>query len=203
MTVSLVGSSLASEEICLFVDLWKAQPCLWDPKWYSSYLNYPERDYLSILTWLSPTFWIMLSTALLLQVQAEACMHLFISQLRMKHSSSYCPNHVRWTKSLIKKQIIVHRTVLSMFSEQTVHPIKNGLKALFVCSVSVHRELGGRGLDVGGGGTESCKGVQGTCASPPLPPPLSSSIQATWHHMLPRYFPHVNNTLRLVSVLSW
>ena len=31
MTVSL-GSSLASEGICLFVDLWKAQPCLGDPE---------------------------------------------------------------------------------------------------------------------------------------------------------------------------
>ena len=31
MTVSL-GSSLASEGICLFVDLWKAQPCFEDPE---------------------------------------------------------------------------------------------------------------------------------------------------------------------------
>ena len=31
MTVSL-GSSLALGEICLFVDLWKAQPCLGDPE---------------------------------------------------------------------------------------------------------------------------------------------------------------------------
>ena len=31
MTVSL-GSSLASEGICLFVDLWEAQPCLEDPQ---------------------------------------------------------------------------------------------------------------------------------------------------------------------------
>ena len=31
MMVSL-GSSLASEGICLFVDLWKAQPCLGDPE---------------------------------------------------------------------------------------------------------------------------------------------------------------------------
>ena len=31
MTVSL-GFSLASEGICLFVDLWKAQPCLGDPE---------------------------------------------------------------------------------------------------------------------------------------------------------------------------
>ena len=31
MTVSL-GSLLASEGICLFVDLWKAQPCLGDPE---------------------------------------------------------------------------------------------------------------------------------------------------------------------------
>ena len=31
MTVSL-GSSLASGGICLFVDLWEAQPCLGDPE---------------------------------------------------------------------------------------------------------------------------------------------------------------------------
>ena len=30
-TVSL-GTSLASEGICLFVDLWEAQPCLGDPE---------------------------------------------------------------------------------------------------------------------------------------------------------------------------
>ena len=27
-----IGSSLASEGICLFVDLWEAQPCLGDPE---------------------------------------------------------------------------------------------------------------------------------------------------------------------------
>ena len=43
MTVSL-GTSLASEGICLFVDLWEAHPCLWDPELYSSYLSYPVRD---------------------------------------------------------------------------------------------------------------------------------------------------------------
>ena len=31
MTVSL-GSSLASEGICLFVDMWEAQPCQGDPE---------------------------------------------------------------------------------------------------------------------------------------------------------------------------
>ena len=31
MMVSL-GTSLASEEICLFVDLWEEQPSLWDPE---------------------------------------------------------------------------------------------------------------------------------------------------------------------------
>ena len=30
MTVSLGGNSLSSEGICLFVDLWEAQPCLGD-----------------------------------------------------------------------------------------------------------------------------------------------------------------------------
>ena len=31
MMVSL-GTSLTWEGICLFVDLWEAQPCLWDPE---------------------------------------------------------------------------------------------------------------------------------------------------------------------------
>ena len=31
VTVTL-GSSFASEGICLFVDLWEAQPCLGDPE---------------------------------------------------------------------------------------------------------------------------------------------------------------------------
>ena len=31
MTVSL-NTSLASEENFVFVDLWEAQPCLWDPE---------------------------------------------------------------------------------------------------------------------------------------------------------------------------
>ena len=31
-----VDTSLASEGIDLFVDLREAQPCLWDPEWYSS-----------------------------------------------------------------------------------------------------------------------------------------------------------------------
>ena len=30
--------------LVLFVDLWEAQPCLWDPELYSSQLNYPVRD---------------------------------------------------------------------------------------------------------------------------------------------------------------
>ena len=49
MTV-LLGSSLISEGICLFVDLWEAQPCLGDPEQDSSSLNYPVRDDESILT---------------------------------------------------------------------------------------------------------------------------------------------------------
>ena len=55
---------------------------------------------------------------------------IFISQLRTKHSSSNCTNLVRRTKSSIKKRIIVRRTVRSMFGEQTVRPVKNGLNAL-------------------------------------------------------------------------
>ena len=29
-----VDTSLALEGIDLFVDLWEAQPCFWDPEWY-------------------------------------------------------------------------------------------------------------------------------------------------------------------------
>ena len=32
MDDGFAGSSLASKGICLFVDLWKAQPCLGDPE---------------------------------------------------------------------------------------------------------------------------------------------------------------------------
>ena len=35
LTVSL-DTLLASEGIVLFVDLWEAQPCLWDPESHSS-----------------------------------------------------------------------------------------------------------------------------------------------------------------------
>lgn len=69
----------------------------------------------------------MLSTALLLQVQAEACMHLFISQLRMKQSSSNCPNQSSASKNSIKKRNVVRRTVRIMLGEQTGRPIKNRL----------------------------------------------------------------------------
>ena len=73
-------------------------------------------------------------------------LHLIISQLRTKYSSSNCPNHVRRTKS--KKRIIVRRTVRDIFCEQTGRPLnfKNGLKreteewSVFFLSMSVPRE---------------------------------------------------------------
>ena len=59
----------------------------------------------------------MLSAARLPQVWAEACISLQTSWEQV--NSSNCPNHVRRTKSSIKKRIIVCRTVRSMFGEQT------------------------------------------------------------------------------------
>ena len=44
----------------------------------------------------------------------------------MKHSLLNCLNYVWWSKSSIKKWIIVCWTVRSMFSEQTLRPVKNG-----------------------------------------------------------------------------
>ena len=39
-----------------------------------------------------------------------------------------CPNHIRWTKSSIKKRIIVRQSVWSMFGEQTFTQLRTGLR---------------------------------------------------------------------------
>ena len=52
-------------------------------------------------------------------------LHLITSQLRMKESLD-CPNHIRRTKSSIKKRIIVRRSVRSMFGRTNIRPVKNG-----------------------------------------------------------------------------
>ena len=67
----------------------------------------------------------MLSAVRLPQVRAEACISLQ-SQLRTKYSSSNCPNHVRRTKSSVKKRLIVRRTVRSIFDEQTLAQLRTG-----------------------------------------------------------------------------
>ena len=81
------------------------------------------------LTWLDLTLAYIFDHAVCCASAASSgrSLHLIISQLRTKHSSWNCPNHVRRTKSSVKKRIIVRRTVRSMFGEQTVRPIKNGL----------------------------------------------------------------------------
>ena len=67
----------------------------------------------------------MLSAACLPQVWAKACISLQASWEQV--NSSNCPNHVLRTKSSIKKQIIVRRTVRSMFGEQTFAQLRTGL----------------------------------------------------------------------------
>ena len=42
-----LDTSLASEGICLFVDMSEAHPCLWDPESHS-YLNYPVKNDLTL-----------------------------------------------------------------------------------------------------------------------------------------------------------
>ena len=54
--------------------------------------------------------------------------HLIASQLRTKQSSLNCPNHVWWTKSSIKKRIIVRQTIQSMFVVQTLAQLRTGLR---------------------------------------------------------------------------
>ena len=83
------------------------------------------RDDWSVLTWLAH----ILAHAVCCTSVASSgwSLHLIISQLRMKYSSSNCLNHVRRTDSSVKQWITVCWTVWGMFSEQTVCPIKNGL----------------------------------------------------------------------------
>ena len=64
----------------------------------------------------------MLSAACLSQVRAKACISFQASWEQVNSS-----NHVRRTKSSIKKQIIVRRTVRSMFGEQTFAQLRMGL----------------------------------------------------------------------------
>ena len=71
----------------------------------------------------------MLSAARLPQVRAEACISLQASWEQV--NSSNCPSHVRRTKSSIKKQIIVRRTVRIMFDEQTFAQLRTGFNCCF------------------------------------------------------------------------
>ena len=66
-------------------------------------------------------------------------LHLIKCQLRTKYSSSNCPNHVRRTKSSIKKRITVRRTVRSIFGELIFAHLRTGLrpKNKLSCSVLV------------------------------------------------------------------
>ena len=94
----LLGTSLTSEGICLFVDLWEAQHCLWDPEWVVSWIT---------LWGMIKVYWLDdLTLAYTLDhavccASAASCtcrsLHLIISQLRTKYSSSNCPNHVQRT----------------------------------------------------------------------------------------------------------
>ena len=70
-------------------------------------------------------------------------LHLIISQLRKKYSSSNCPNHVRRTMSSVKKRGKVRRILRTTFGEGNVRPVKNGLNVshlawmpFFTCPVS-------------------------------------------------------------------
>ena len=120
MTVS-IGSSLASERICLFVDLWQAQPCLGDPK---------------LVSWI--TLWGTIKVYQLdFSLHFRSCCLLRVcckfgpklaSHYKPVEKSLDCQNHIRQTKSSIKKRIIVCWSVRSMFRWTNIRPVKNGLK---------------------------------------------------------------------------
>ena len=84
-------------------------------------------------------YWLVLSLAYIFD-HAVCCasatssgwsLHLITSQLRMKSSSSNCPNHVQRTKSSVKKWIIVHQIVWSMCAEQTFARLRTGFTEIF------------------------------------------------------------------------
>ena len=165
MTVSL-GSSLASEGICLFVDCGRRIlvsetqneiVVSWITLWGMI------KVYWLDLTWFQPTFSIMLSAARLPQVRTEACISLQASWERSK---------VRRTvrtmfgelKSSVKKRIIVCRTVRSMFGKQTFAQLRTGFRgdvkkkeASFVYNLcwAVHASFGDLGL-LGVGTVKRC-----------------------------------------------
>ena len=87
-------------------------------------MNYPVRDDESILT-LAYIFDHAVCCAS--AASSGRSLHLITSQLRTKQSLD-CPNHVRQTKSSVKKRIIVCRSVRSMFGEQTFAKLRTGFK---------------------------------------------------------------------------
>ena len=58
-------------------------------------------------------------------------LHLIISQLRTKYSSSNCPNPVQQNKSSIKKRIIVHQTVQTIFTNKHFAQLKTSITTLY------------------------------------------------------------------------
>ena len=99
MTVSL-GTSLASEGICLFVDLWEAQPCDWDPDWYYSWITLWEMIKVYWLDDLTLAYILDHAVCCASAASSGRSLHLIISQLRTKYTSSNCPNHVQRSKCL-------------------------------------------------------------------------------------------------------
>ena len=84
----------------------------------------------------------MLSAARLPQVRAEACISLQASWERSKVLD--CPNHVRRTKSSVKKRIIVRRTVRSMLGDcpNHVRRTKSSVKKRIIVRRTVRSMLG-------------------------------------------------------------
>ena len=120
-----LGSSLASEGICLFFFTCGRRSLVSETQ-NEIVVEVPCGDDESILTLLD--FSLHFQSCCLLRVcrKLGRSLHLITSHLRTKQSLD-CPNHVRRTKSSIKKRIIVRRTVRSMFGEQTFAQLRTGL----------------------------------------------------------------------------
>ena len=118
MTVSL-GSSLASDGIFYLFTCGRRS------------LDSGTQNEI-VVSWISlwgmiKVYWLGLTLAYILD-HAVCCasaassgrsLHLIISQLSTKYTSSNCPNHVRRTQSSTEKRIILRRTVRSIFGKQT------------------------------------------------------------------------------------
>ena len=130
----------------------------------------------------------MLSAAHLPQVRAEACISLLASWEQV--NSLNCPNHVRRTKSSVKKRIIVRRTVRSMFGEQTYAQLRTCFSWQFCETYGV--------VSYGSGWR---KGVYNQCLAFTLVHAVKGNLNTRSHYVMAEELEWAKNNFRFFLLL--